>query len=166
MAEIVVSRRTFLIGLVIAILAASLVSTVISTQLVAVGPRGLQGEQGPIGPQGETGPQGPIGPEGPPGGVEADVSVYWERGYSPDIMHFSDMRLTVLTFAGFVINLGSEAAYNVRIEFNFTIQGSEYIRTYDSIAYVAGHEIIYLEPQFSFDFYFSSLSCDWVITWD
>lgn len=79
MAEIVVSRRTFLIGLVIAILAASSISTVISSQL-AVGPQGPKGDTGPrgsIGPQGdegekgETGDIGPQGPEGPPGlGVE------------------------------------------------------------------------------------------------
>ena len=45
MAEIVVSRRTFLIGLVIAILGASAISTTISTQL-AVGPIGPKGEPG------------------------------------------------------------------------------------------------------------------------
>ena len=84
MAEIVVSRRTFLIGLILAVLASSTLSTVISTQW-ARGPRGEQGpggsqgekgdpglqgvqglqgvhgEQGSIGPQGEEGPQGPAG---------------------------------------------------------------------------------------------------------
>ena len=69
MAEIVVSRRTFLIGLVIAILAASLISTVISTQLVAVGPQGPKGDigdtgQGLIGPQGEKGDTGDAGLQG------------------------------------------------------------------------------------------------------
>jgi len=57
MAEIVVSRRTFLIGLVVAILAASAISTVISTQWI-VGPQGL------IGPQGEKGNTGDIGLQG------------------------------------------------------------------------------------------------------
>jgi hypothetical protein len=60
-AEIVVTRRTFLVGLVIAILAASLISTVISTQLVAVGPQGPKGDKGDIG---DTGPQGLPGTDG------------------------------------------------------------------------------------------------------
>jgi len=57
MAEIVVSRRTFLVGLVVAILAASAISTVISTQWV-VGPQGLIGSQGLQGEKGDTGLQG------------------------------------------------------------------------------------------------------------
>jgi hypothetical protein len=55
---ILVTRRTFLIGLAIAILAASAISTVISTQLVAVGPQGPKGDTGPEGPEGPIGPQG------------------------------------------------------------------------------------------------------------
>lgn len=75
--EIVVTRRTFLVGLVIAILAASAISSVISTQLV-VGPQGEQGPEGPQGlrgDQGETGPQGPQGEEGPQGeqGIQGDT---------------------------------------------------------------------------------------------
>jgi len=87
MAEIVVSRRTFLIGLITAILAASAISTVISTQWIRgpqgeIGDRGLQGIQGEQGSQGIQGQQGLLGetcdtgmqglqgeqgPEGPPG---------------------------------------------------------------------------------------------------
>ena len=87
MAEIVVSRRTFLIGLIIAILASSAISTVISTQWTRgpqgekgdiglqgiqgeLGPQGTQGQQGLLGETGDTGLQGPHGeqgPEGPPG---------------------------------------------------------------------------------------------------
>lgn len=58
--EIVVTRRTFLVGLVIAILAASVISTVASMQLA----RGPQGEQGPEGPRGLKGSQGETGPQG------------------------------------------------------------------------------------------------------
>lgn len=78
--EIVVTRRTFLVGLVIAILAASAISSVISTQL-GIGPQGEQGPtglQGLKGDQGETGPQGlqgPQGEEGPQGeqGIQGDT---------------------------------------------------------------------------------------------
>jgi len=86
MSEIVVSRRTFLIGLAIAILASTVLSTVVSTQWALIkgpkgdkgntgaqGPQGIQGDQGPQGEQGiqgETGSQGPQGEQGiqgPPG---------------------------------------------------------------------------------------------------
>ncbi len=65
-AEVVVTKRTFLVGLVIAILAASAISTVASTQLT-VGPQGPKGADGAAGPQGPIGPQGPHGEQGPQG---------------------------------------------------------------------------------------------------
>jgi len=76
-----ISKTTFIAGIVIAVLAASLISTVASMQL-AVGPKGEKGDtglQGLMGPQGEQGDkgdtgdigpqglQGEQGPEGPPG---------------------------------------------------------------------------------------------------
>ncbi|MCK4478816.1 collagen-like protein [Candidatus Bathyarchaeota archaeon] len=66
MAEIVVSRRTFLIGLVVAILAASAISTVLSTQW-PVGPQGEKGDKGDtglLGPAGSQGEKGDIGLQG------------------------------------------------------------------------------------------------------
>jgi len=67
-----ISNRTFVVGLIIAILAASILSTVIATQW-ATGPQGLKGDtgdtgpQGPQGAQGEQGIQGIQGPQGEPG---------------------------------------------------------------------------------------------------
>jgi hypothetical protein len=73
-----VSMTMFIAGIIVAILASSAISAVISTQLAAgpqgptgpAGPKGDTGETGPQGPQGETGlqgPQGEIGPQGPNG---------------------------------------------------------------------------------------------------
>lgn len=72
-----ISRTTFIAGLIIAILASSLISTLIAMQIPGKqGPEGDPGEQGPqgsTGPQGEQGLQGltgltgPTGPQGPPG---------------------------------------------------------------------------------------------------
>jgi len=69
-----VSRRTFIVGLIIAILASSALSTVIATQWISTGPTGPQGETGPQGLQGEQGPQGIQGIQGPigPQGVKGD----------------------------------------------------------------------------------------------
>ncbi len=66
MAEIVVSRRTFLIGLFLAFLASILISTVISTQLT-VGPQGPKGEKGDQGPAGASGADGVDGVDGTDG---------------------------------------------------------------------------------------------------
>ncbi len=54
-----------MIGLAIAILASSVISTVVSTQWVAIqGPKGDKGDAGPQGEQGSIGPQGAQGPQG------------------------------------------------------------------------------------------------------
>ena len=68
MSEIVVSRRTFLIGIAIAILASSVISTVISTQWAVIqGPKGDKGDAGPQGEQGSIGSQGIQGEKGDKG---------------------------------------------------------------------------------------------------
>ncbi|MGD8506919.1 MAG: hypothetical protein PVF15_09705 [Candidatus Bathyarchaeota archaeon] len=67
--EVLVTRRAFLILLVIGMLVSSGISVVASTQLLTgpqgpVGPQGVTGLQGHQGPQGETGPRGSQGKEG------------------------------------------------------------------------------------------------------
>jgi hypothetical protein len=79
-----VSNKTFVIGLIIAILAATAASAVVAQfsvnpQLVtgdkgdtgATGPQGPQGELGPTGATGATGPQGPTGSTGAVGSTGA-----------------------------------------------------------------------------------------------
>jgi hypothetical protein len=72
MAQKLVSMTVFLAGLIAAILVSSVVSAVVSTQW-AVGPQGPEGPQGPQGEQGiqgltgDTGPTGPTGPAGAAG---------------------------------------------------------------------------------------------------
>ena len=69
MQKAAISRGTFIVGLLAAILVSSALSAGISTQL-AIGPQGLKGEKGETGPQGEQGPQGEsgaMGPQGPTG---------------------------------------------------------------------------------------------------
>lgn len=64
-----ISRTTFIIGLIIAVLASSLISTAVSLKWALIqGPKGEKGDQGQQGLQGllgEQGPQGPQGEEGP-----------------------------------------------------------------------------------------------------
>jgi len=76
-----ISKTAFIVGLIIAILASSLVSTVVSMQWALVqGPKGDKGDPGPTGPQGlqgETGPAGPQGEQGP-SIVFAKWSVTWK----------------------------------------------------------------------------------------
>ena len=88
-----VSRKTFIAGVIVAILASSALSTVVATQLVA-GPQGPKGDKGDAGPQGEqgiqglqgeTGPQGPQGDTGPQGlqgeqGIQGPQGVKGDKG--------------------------------------------------------------------------------------
>lgn len=60
-----ISKTTFIVGLIVAIIASSALSTVIATQL-AVGPQGPKGDKGDTGPQGLQGEQGPPGVWGAP----------------------------------------------------------------------------------------------------
>ena len=171
-ASVGISKKLFATGLIAAILLSIMINYGVSSIVIKQGPRGPQGEtgpqgppgpEGPQGPQGEQGPQGPMGPrgpEGPPGGVEADLSAYLES----DMMHIDSK--TILTLTGFMINFGSQAAYNVQIEFTFTIRGGDYRRTYDLTTPMWGHDIRRLWIQYSFDFYFDSYSYSWDITWD
>lgn len=79
-----ISTSTFVIGLLIAIIASVAVSSLVAQQLTPTGPQGpagpqgAQGLQGAPGPQGEQGPSGeqgiqglmgPQGPEGPAGAI-------------------------------------------------------------------------------------------------
>jgi len=87
--EIVVTRRTFLIGLFIAILAASLVSTVISTQLAVLqGPRGDKGDTGPQGLQGLPGTDGVDGTDGLNG--KSAYEIWLDQGNSGTEQDFLD----------------------------------------------------------------------------
>jgi len=63
-----ISSKTFVVGIVIAILASSAISTVAITQFGLIqGPQGEKGNTGPKGPQGEQGPAGQQGIQGPTG---------------------------------------------------------------------------------------------------
>jgi len=74
-----ISTSTFILGLLIAIIASVAVSSLVAQQLAPIGPQGpagpqgVQGSMGEQGPQGEQGlpgvqgPQGLMGPQGPSG---------------------------------------------------------------------------------------------------
>jgi hypothetical protein len=70
MAEKSVSRNMFLAGLIAAILVSSVVSAIVSTQL-AVGPQGPEGPKGGTGATGATGATGSAGPTGATGATGA-----------------------------------------------------------------------------------------------
>jgi hypothetical protein len=86
--KISVSTTTLILGLIIAIIASGIVSSVATQQFmpsVITGPQGSQGEPGPQGPQGEQGPIGPEGPQGPQGeqgpvGPEGPAGPQGEQG--------------------------------------------------------------------------------------
>jgi hypothetical protein len=70
-----ISRTTFLVGVIIAILASTTISTMVSMQF-AKGPKGDKGDKGDPGIQGPIGPQGPPGPSIIPFASKYDYAVY------------------------------------------------------------------------------------------
>jgi hypothetical protein len=163
-----ISKTTFIVGLIITVLASSLISVLATTQLALVqgpkGDKGDKGDTGATGPQGSQGPQGLQGIQGPqgPAGQDANVRPALSAYFKADSMYISPK--TYVTFDGFMVNFGSNPAYNVRITFTFTIYGGQYVRTYDYGA-MWGHRVASLWIQFSFDLQFSSYSYVWQITW-
>lgn len=99
-----VSQRTFTVGLIVAILASSALSTGVAMTVIQqgpqgpkgdtgdTGPQGIQGLQGPQGPQGLQGQQGVQGPQGPPG-LPGVFAVSW--GTDPisttETVNYADM---------------------------------------------------------------------------
>lgn len=81
-----ISQTTFLLGIVVAVLASSIVAPVVGSQLgILQGSPGEQGEPGLPGSQGVQGEQGPIGPEGlqgepGPQGLQGEPGVQGEQG--------------------------------------------------------------------------------------
>ena len=70
------TKGTFVVGLVIAILVSSAISAGISTQFT-MGTQGLKGDMGDTGPQGPQGAMGPQGLQGPPGPYLPDYDSGW-----------------------------------------------------------------------------------------
>lgn len=89
-----ISKTTFVAGLIAAILASSLLSTVVAMQWAIIqGPKGDKGDIGPQGPRGEQGPQGPQGAEGPAGELPHNTT-YWDPEavmYGPVPTDWEDM---------------------------------------------------------------------------
>jgi hypothetical protein len=79
-----ISQTTFLLGIIAAVLASSIIAPIVGNQLGLVsgpqgeqgeqGLQGLQGEPGSTGPQGERGPQGYQGLQGDPGPLHPSIS--------------------------------------------------------------------------------------------
>jgi len=67
-----ISSNKFIVGLVVAILLASVISIGVSSQLIT-GTQGPPGEKGETGLQGEEGPPGPSGPPGASGFTVGEI---------------------------------------------------------------------------------------------
>jgi hypothetical protein len=86
-----VSQATLILGIIVAILASSIVSPIVATQFGLIqGIEGPQGPQGDPGPQGEPGPEGEPGPPGPMGILNPNYDSGWitipDTGSGADIL--------------------------------------------------------------------------------
>lgn len=156
-----ISKTTFVVGLIVAIVASSLISTLVAIQWAVVqGPKGDKGDTGAQGPQGEQGIQGIQGiqgPEGPPGTVAADVSALIEVAFSS--VWLGDDKHEV---SGFIINFGRDAAYDVKIDFTWNLGGGQYVYKTIHTGTMYGHVI----REVSATYYFEGQgSYSYEITW-
>jgi len=158
-----ISKTMFIVGLIAAILASSLVSAVMVTQLPTTkGPKGDKGDTGATGATGQTGPTGAIGATGPPGPatVFAQWDVHWktltgdlqwgaEVGTSKFSPTFDYNYGASQLFLGYDDYIGFEATMTVRLQRNgpvsftigcddgarFYIDGGLWIDTYTQGSY-------------------------------
>ena len=93
-----ISKTIFISGIILALVASSIISYVLVTQLTSV--EGLKGEQGdtgptgPMGPQGLQGEQGLIGPAGLAGGItEIPISSFsrWSDSFTTSSTQWTDI---------------------------------------------------------------------------
>jgi S1-C subfamily serine protease len=129
-----ISKGMFIVGLVAAILASSLISAVIVTQLpMAKGPKGEQGSKGDTGvtgPQGATGPQGRQGLQGPAGlpGNYQNITVY--QNSTALAILYQNVKDSVVLIQGTTSN---ETVEGSGFAYNYT--GSMYILTNNHVVY-------------------------------
>lgn len=162
-----ISKTAFLVGLITVLLASLLLGYAISSMVIEVGPQGPKGDQGdpglpgetgpggpqglqgltgPQGPQGETGPEGPAGPEGPPGEVAVDVSALISVTFTS--IWLGDDRHDV---EGFIVNFGTDTAYNVEIDLTWDLGAGKYVYKTISIGTMFGHGIEEIDVTYYFE---------------
>ena len=161
-----VSKKAFVAGLIAVLIVSVILNYFIASTVIRVGlqgPPGPPGPQGPMGPEGPPGPEGPMGPPGPPGppgGVEPDVTAWFTSTYT-DVWFGTDYH----DVEGWVINFGSEPAYNVKIKITWHIfGGGEHTEPEVLIGTLSGHEIYRFSERFYFEGGYDYIT--WEITWD
>ncbi len=145
-----ISKTMFIVGLIAAVLASSLISLVEVTQMPFM--------KGPKGDKGDTGATGATGPQGPAGSTTPALSAVFI-----DVQSGGDRPNPYIILRGYLVNFGSSIAYGL-ITFNFTINGGQYIRTYDC-GPVEGDHIGNLWIQLWFPVQFSDYSFTYDVTW-
>jgi len=161
-----ISKTTFIVGLIAAILASSFISTIVAMQWAVVqGPKGDKGDTGPQGPQGPQGLQGPAGPkgdtgpQGPSGGVQPDVTASLSDTYTNVLLGTDYHDVT-----GLLINFGSSPAYSVTITITWHITGGgTHTEPADLIGTLSGHRIYEYSKRYYFEGGYDYIT--WEITW-
>ena len=156
-----VSTRMFVVGLILAILISS-TGTYTALSLAGFqGPKGDKGDsglQGITGNQGLRGLQGEKGDPGKDGGVTADI-----KGLITDT--YSDNFWTTDTHIvdGFVINFGTEPAYNVVVKITWNLGSGQYVYKYISLGTMWAHHVREIYQSYRFN---GKGTVSYAITWD
>jgi len=124
-----VTKTVFIVGLIAAILAASLLATGISMQIGLQGPQGEKGDKGDTGatgPQGPQGSQGPAGPQGAtgPAGPQGAQGAQGPQG-APGI-GFARINYVSVPAAAFAPQYSNTSIMNVKIDTQLYNDGSDF----------------------------------------
>jgi hypothetical protein len=158
-----ISKTMFVVGLIVAIVASSLIASVVSMQFTkglkgdkgdigatgttgATGPQGIQGITGATGATGPTGPQGPKGDKGDSGTVTASVSAALLDAYTDNIISTDSHHVT-----GYIINFGSSAASAVQIDLTWNMGGGAFVYKTVYVGTMSGHSIQHVDVTYSFN---------------
>jgi hypothetical protein len=139
-----VSQRTFIVGLIVAILASSALSTGVAMTVIQQGPQGPKGDTGDTGPQGIQGLQGQPGVQGPPG-LPGVFAVSW--GTDPisttETVNYADMANMSVTLT---INETSTVLILVSIEATPSLEERIYMTAMINEEAAKPGETVYLTP--------------------
>jgi hypothetical protein len=132
-----ISKKTFLAGLIVAVLFSSTISVLASMQFAVLrGPRGEKGDQGL---------------QGPPG-TDANAKAYISASLAGDFRNQSLSLPHIHYVSGLIINFGNETAHNVTLIVTFHKAHGNFTAT-DSLGTILPHEILSYRHSFEVEPY-------------
>ena len=163
-----ISKEIFVVGLVLSVFGASILSTFISMQL-AVGPKGDKGDEGDMGatgatgatgPAGQTGATGPMGPQGEPNPQTANAVALLQDEIT-DVALPSTFHHHV---TGYLLNFGGRNATDVVVTMTWNLYGGGTVSREYSFGNLTAYTTRPFDAKYSLD-NADTLLASWSVSW-